>query len=185
MTHSPGENMTSSTDSERVLPDDTPPAIVQATVQSVMAAELLDPGDEFWLLAPDVWNVRVLDNRANAFRHLEPNWPQAHIRLISVLVKLAEEGTNVHILTTDARKNETFVSELSAIEAEATSISVRCVDEWKDRPILMVSPRFALRGGLTLSKNSGITATAPIRLITGKATVTNDYEECRALWEST
>lgn len=169
---------------ERVLSENTPPFIVQAACQSLFAAELLKPSDEIWIFLPYVWNVQMLDNRANLFRHVEPNWPQANIRIVSVLKKCAEEGSQIRILTTDARKNETFVDEVNALNVQAASITVKQVSKWSNRPKLLATSRFSLRGGLSLSKKSGLTTTAAVRVSTEASIIASDLDECHTQWNA-
>ena len=170
---------------ERVLSENAPPTVVRAACQSFFAAELLHPSGDLWLIVPNMWNVPVLDNRANNFQHIEPNWPQSHIRLISVLKKLAEEGSHVRILTTDDRKNDTFVHEVGTLDVGTTAITVRRVADWQDRLTLVASERFSIQGGLALSRKSGLSATSTIRITTETSVVSTHRETCRDLWQRT
>ncbi len=95
------------------MPSETPPlrtlykqgssAELRTALQNLFVAELIDPSDELWLVSPWLSNVEVLDNRTFGFRHLDPGWPRASIRLATVLATLAVRGTLVHVVTRPSR----------------------------------------------------------------------------------
>lgn len=143
-------------DPRRRLAPQAPSHLVQTLCQAAFAAELLDPGDEFWIAVRRLWNVPVLDNRANTFRHLEPNWPQAKVRLLSVLEKMMDEGTAVYVLTEDDRHNETFVGEFRGLQRGSSTGQVQTVEAWEDREEGIVASSFYLQGGLQLSRRGGL-----------------------------
>ena len=90
----------------RRLAPQAPSHLVQSLCQAAFGAEFLNPGSELWMAVRRVWNVPLLDNRANSFRHLEPNWPQSHVRILAVLEKLMREGVDVRVLTERDSSNE-------------------------------------------------------------------------------
>src|SRR5437660_679004 len=47
----------------------------------LLAAEVVSPSRELWVVSPWISNVAVLDNRAADFSGLEPAWPRTWIRL--------------------------------------------------------------------------------------------------------
>ncbi len=77
-------------------------------LQSVLAAEILRPSAELWLVSPWVSDIPVLDNRTSAFQTLAPGWERSTIRLSQVLAHLAERGTQLHIATRDDPHNLSF-----------------------------------------------------------------------------
>jgi len=109
-----------------------------------------------WIAVRRLWNVAVLDNRANTFRHLEPNWPQARVRLLSVLEKVVNEGMAVHVLTEADPHNETFVGEFRGLERGNTSGRIRTVASWGGRQEGIVAASFYLNGGLQVSRRGGL-----------------------------
>lgn len=72
-------------------------------LRSVFLAELLWPSKTLWLVSPWISDVPVLDNRLDGFRHVEPLWPRAVVRLGSVLVALADRGARLVIATRPTR----------------------------------------------------------------------------------
>jgi hypothetical protein len=167
----------------RRLAPQAPSHLVQALCQAAFAAELLDPGDEFWMAVRRLWNVPVLDNRANTFRHLEPNWPQAKVRLQSVLEKMMDEGTVVHVLTEDDPHNETFVSEFRGLQRGSSSGQVQTVDVWKDRQEGIVASSFYLQGGLQLSRRGGLSvAGRELRVYTDEESIAGGRRVFQGQW---
>lgn len=134
-----------------------PSHVVRALCQSVLGAELLSPGQRFWMAVRRVGNVPLIDNRANAFRHLEPYWPQAEIRLLSVLEKLLGEGVDVRVLTEADRSNDSFAGEFQGMLSEPVSDSYREVSSWESVQEGLMSSSFYLEGTLRFSRHGGTT----------------------------
>jgi hypothetical protein len=140
----------------RRLAPQPPSHLVQSLCQAAFGAELLNPGSELWMAVRRVWNVPLLDNRANAFRHLEPNWPQSYVRILAVLEKLMREGVDVRILTEIDPSNETFAGEFQGVERGSGSGQYREVASWEGIREGVVASSFYLKGGLQLSRNGGL-----------------------------
>jgi len=167
----------------RRLAPQAPSHLVQALCQAALAAELLDPGDELWMAVRRLWNVPVLDNRANTFRHLEPNWPQAKVRLLSVLEKMMNEGTAVHVLTEADPHNETFVGELRGLHRESGDGQVQTVRAWEERQEGVVASSFYLKGGLQLSRRGGLSVSGRELLIyTDSEAIANGRKALKSQW---
>lgn len=81
-------------------------AAVLSLLRTVFAAELVQPSETLWLVSPWISDVPLLDNRADAFRHLEPQWPRTEIRLGAVLATLVARGTRLVIATRPGRRVE-------------------------------------------------------------------------------
>lgn len=140
----------------RCLAPEAPSHLVRSLCQAAFGAELLDPGSEVWMAVRRVWNVPVLDNRANTFRHLEPNWPQAQVRILAVLEKLMREGVDVRILTEENPTNETFAGEFQSLESGSGSGHYREIVSWGRIQEGIVASSFYLEGGLHLSRKGGL-----------------------------
>ena len=78
-------------------------AAVLGLLRSIFAAELVRPSRTLWLVSPWISDVPLLDNRLDGYRHLEPQWPRAEIRLGMVLATLAARGTTLVVATRPAR----------------------------------------------------------------------------------
>ena len=140
----------------RRLAPQAPSHLVQSLCQAAFGSELLNPGSGLWMAVRRVWNVPLLDNRANTFRHLEPNWPQSQVRILAVLEKLMREGVDVRILTGRDSSNETFAGEFHSVERGGGSGQYREVASWEGIQEGVVASSFYLKGGLQLSRNGGL-----------------------------
>jgi len=140
----------------RRLAPQAPSHLVRSLCQAVFGAELLAPGNELWMSTRRVWNVPLIDNRANTFRHLEPNWPQGRVRLLAVLEKLMDEGVEVRILTEESRSNQTFAGEFQSIEQGSGNGHLRRTASWSEIQGGVVASSFYLEGGLDLSQKGGL-----------------------------
>jgi len=66
---------------------------IQELLQTMFVAEVLQPGDEIWIVSPWISNVVLIDNRSGSFDALNPEWGRREIRLADVLVTLMNHGT--------------------------------------------------------------------------------------------
>ena len=85
-----------------------------ALLAGVFAAELVAPSRCIWVVSPWISDVRLIDNRADAFAALR-SWGPRHIRLSECLVTLAELGSWIVIGTTEADSNVGFLSRLGTL----------------------------------------------------------------------
>jgi hypothetical protein len=154
--------------------------VIQSTLQGLFAAELLDLGPDLWIALPRIWNVPVLDNRTNAFHHLEPTWPQSKVRLLDVLEKTMQEGTTVRVMATDHYKNETFAGEFRNLEAVRSRDGYQTVSNWDPIESGIVASSFCIRGALQFSQYGLSVAGKEARIYAeGKA-----IEECKHTFEN-
>jgi phosphatidylserine/phosphatidylglycerophosphate/cardiolipin synthase-like enzyme len=76
--------------------------------------ELLQTGQDIWLVSPWISNVVLIDNRTGNFDTLNPEWGRKEIRLVEVLLTFMLRGCAVNVLTReDASSNIPFVNELT------------------------------------------------------------------------
>jgi hypothetical protein len=92
---------------DRQLPD---------LLQAIFTAELVAPSRCLWVVSPWVSDIPVLDNRANAYVTLNPQWPRGDVRLSSVLATLLDVGTTVHLAVRPDTHNRDLVERLQARE---------------------------------------------------------------------
>ena len=114
---------------------------IKELLQLVFASELLDPGDQIWLVSPWISDVVILDNRSGQFFAINPEWPKSEIRLIRVILHLMSMGTEFRVVTRPDKHNNYFLDKLkNEIESHALS-----------RELLLVSVReeLHLKGILT------------------------------------
>jgi hypothetical protein len=82
-------------------------------LQSVFALELIAPSDKFWLISPWISDIPIIDNRGGTFS-IDPKWGPTRISLSKVLVAMAARGTEVIIVTTTDRSNDSFLGSIKA-----------------------------------------------------------------------
>lgn len=166
----------------RRLAPQAPSHLVRSLCQAVFGAELLAPGNELWMSTRRVWNVPLIDNRANTFRHLEPNWPQGRVRLLAVLEQLMDEGVEVRILTEEARSNQTFASEFQSIEQGIGHL--RRIATWSDVQGGVAASSFYLEGGLDLSEKGGLSvAQGGLQVYTDDEAIARGRRALQDQWE--
>jgi len=152
----------------------TPSQAIHSVLQGLFAAELLDPGPDLWMALPRIWNASVLDNRANAFHHLEPTWPQSEVRLLDVLEKIMQEGASVRVMAGDNCKNETFAGEFRNLEAARSQGEYRAVSNWDSIESGVVASSFCIRGALQFSQH-GLSVTGGEARIYAENRAIEDY----------
>lgn len=74
-------------------------------LQSIFLAELLAPSECIWLVSPWVSDIAVLNNTGGELAAIEPEWPLGPITITSVLLRLLELETTVHLATRDLPYN--------------------------------------------------------------------------------
>jgi len=133
---------------------------VPSLLQGLFATELIAPSTCLWLVSPWISNIPILDNAANAFRHVEPNWPRGKVRLAAVLTKLIEEGTTVHVATRPERRGAwvestnaflQVLSESVGYEVERLVIHREQEDRLHQKGLL--GDHFYLRGSMNFTHN--------------------------------
>ena len=71
-------------------------------LQSVFAAELIQPSNVLYLFSPWITDVDVLDNQTGAFVSIAPEWERTMIPFSRVLRFLADRGTRIRIASRSA-----------------------------------------------------------------------------------
>jgi len=79
-------------------------------LQSLFVGELIAPSRCIWLVSPWISDIPVIDNEANAFGQLAPEWPRSQVPLSNILTRLLQAGTTIHIATRDDEHNRSFLS---------------------------------------------------------------------------
>lgn len=126
----------------------------QDVLASVLIAELLSPGEEFYVVSGWISDVQIIDNAAGTYSSLEPAWEERWITLSEVLAALARRGTYVRIKTNDDPHNRAFAERLRADahhDGTEDRVQVRQVPDAHSKG--MVGESFALRGSMNLTYN--------------------------------
>jgi hypothetical protein len=83
-------------------------ATLQELLQTLFVAELVQPGEEVWIVSPWISNVVLIDNRSGSFDFLNPEWGRREIRLTDVLITLMNYNSHVHVVTRNDPGNDAF-----------------------------------------------------------------------------
>ena len=165
---------------------------IPALLQTVFASELVRPSRCLWLVSPWVSDIEVLDNRTNAFRHLEPRWPRGPVRLSDVLATLVSRGTEVHVATRPSlpwltprdsgRHNERFLEELQQRVPEGTSLHVHREEEENLHTKGLLGDRFLLSGSMNFTFNGVFVNDEHVRFTTDSVEVAEVRLAFRVRW---
>src|SRR5688500_17694101 len=90
-------------------------------LQGILIGELLYPSKKIWLYSAWLSNIPILDNKANAFRHIEPLWPRGIVTLTAVLEKLLEKGCQIFIMTNEKEHNDQIMLWIDRMRAKGFS----------------------------------------------------------------
>ena len=118
-------------------------------LQSVFALELLAPSRPLWIVSPWVSDIELLNNEGGRFSALNPDWPNAQIRLVAVLETLAARGGEVVIVTSSDPHNDALERRLHDLGSEA----IRLVREQQLHMKGIVGEHFTLDGSMNLTYN--------------------------------
>jgi hypothetical protein len=121
-------------------------------LQVIFTAELLCPSSCLWLVSPWMSDIPVLDNRTNGLVAFEPNWARAQVAISSVLGKLLESGTTVHVATRPDNHNRAFLDRMRRIaEPDGLPLRLHLAEELHEKGIL--GDGFYLSGSMNLTFN--------------------------------
>ncbi|NLL57836.1 MAG: hypothetical protein GX244_04925 [Firmicutes bacterium] len=109
---------------------------VQDLLQIIFTAEILAPSRCLWLISPWISDIRVIDNRANRFIHLDPEWRGREVCLSEVIGKLLNLGTTVRVVTRPLEHNNSFVEKMQFFQSSGLPISVKVLDELHEKGLL-------------------------------------------------
>ena len=163
---------------------------VPRLLQSLFAGELVAPSRNLWLVSPWISNIPILDNRTNAFRHIEPNWPQTRIRLADVLAHLLMDGTAVYVATRPSRRggaskaNDGFVDELKrkAGGSDASLYIYRRREENLHQKGLLCEA-FYLRGSMNFTRNGVQHNDERVEFTTDREDIARARSEFKEQWK--
>jgi hypothetical protein len=123
---------------------------IRDVLQTLFAAELLQPSKPLWLCFAWVTDLQLLDNSARQFALLQPDWPAAPIRLSNVLDALLARGGKINVVIRDHEHNETFITVLERLRAEHGS-AIRWAVGDKFHAQGLLGERYFLNGSMNLT----------------------------------
>lgn len=89
------------------------PHAARDALEIVLAHELLVPSDVVYLLAPWASNIVIFDNRLGQFDGLNAEWGRREIRLIEVLVAIAQNNARLVVRVKPDSHNQPFCTRLA------------------------------------------------------------------------
>jgi hypothetical protein len=125
---------------------------VSEALANLLAAEMLDPGGEFYVVSAWISDVPVLDNSAGTFSGLDEEWEERWLYLSEVLVALMRRGTTVRIKTNLDPHNRAFrerVTSRAAVARVEELCQLRSDANTHSKGVL--GKTFALRGSMNLT----------------------------------
>jgi len=130
---------------------------IRELLESLFAIELLQPGEELWLVSPWISDIPVLDNRAGSYAGLEPSWPKRHLTLAELLAFALRTQPNcrLHVVTRPGEHTARFCDRLRMLTGLDGNADRLSLDD--DRPELhtkgLVATGFALNGSMNFTYN--------------------------------
>lgn len=91
---------------------------IRDMLQTLFAAELLQPSKPLWLCFAWITDLQLLDNSARQFASLQPDWPAAPIRLSKVLGALLNRGGQINVVIRKHEHNAAFLATLEQLRSE-------------------------------------------------------------------
>jgi hypothetical protein len=130
---------------------------VRDLLESLVAVELLAPGDELWLVSPWVSDLALLDNRSGGYDGLEPVWPKRHLSLAELIVFALRRNPalRVKVVTRPVEHNQRFCSRLRNL-ADLEGCSDRLVIDSTREELHtkgLIATTFALNGSMNFTRS--------------------------------
>ena len=127
-------------------------AAMMELVESAFAAELLDPGQDLWIVSPCLSDVPVLGNEAGGYTTLCPDFARSRVPVSYVLGELVQRGTTVHVVTRPD-EGEGVVRNTKSVAGDAASPRLRHVRVKELHAKVLLSRSMAIRGSMNLTYN--------------------------------
>jgi hypothetical protein len=155
---------------------------VRDLLQSLFAAELLQPSPKLWLFFAWISDVEIIDNSARQFAALEPDWPATQIRLSRVLDALLARGAEIRLVIREEGHNDYFIARLNALKARHGD-KVRWAIEKSFHAKGILGADYFLSGSMNLTL-SGISVNGEhLVLRTDPASIAEQSVQLEAQWE--
>lgn len=128
---------------------------IKELLQSMFIGELLQTGEEIWIVSPWISNIILIDNRTGNFDSLNPEWGRKEIRLIEVLIAFLERGCKVNIFSrSNEESNIPFINELKESAKQNfvdSNINIKLSDQLHMKGILL--SKSLLTGSMNITYN--------------------------------
>lgn len=150
-------------------------------LQSIFLAELLAPSHCLWLVTPWVSDIEVLDNSGGELAVLEPEWPPGPVTITSVLLRLMDLGTTVHLVTRDVPHNRRVRDRLEeAAKARRLRLLLHAETDLHEKGLL--GDGFFLAGSMNFTFNGVSLNNESVTLTTVASEVAENHVAFRKAW---
>jgi len=105
-------------------------------IQSVLTLELISPSKRIWLGSAWISDIPILDNESLAFSDLEPSWLAQKISLSTLLLTIAQRGTEIIIITRKSDDNKYFMDKIKNSELYNKNIKIIIRDNFHEKGLL-------------------------------------------------
>jgi hypothetical protein len=155
---------------------------VRDLLQTLFAAELLNPSPKLWLFFAWISDVEILDNSARQFAALESDWPAATIRLSDVLSALLRRGASIRLIIREDGHNDYFIARLRALKARYGDLIKWTIEEsFHAKGLLGVD--YFLSGSMNLTLNGISVNGEHLVLRTDPAAIAEQSIQLESQWE--
>lgn len=154
---------------------------IRDLLQALLAAELLSPSRELWLLFGWISDIEVLDNRARQFSALRADWPASPIRLLAVLEAMLDRNATLNLVLRNVSHNQPFIRRVQALRARhAGRLKLATGPEVHEKGIL--GDDFLLSGSMNLTYRGMVVNDEHVTLRTDAASIEEWRMSVRAKW---
>jgi hypothetical protein len=130
---------------------------IRDLLESLLAVELILPGQELWLVSPWVTDLPLLDNRSGGYSGLEPSWPKRRISLAEVLAYALRSSPQmtIRIVTRPDVHNTRFCGRLRHLVSLDGNEQRLVIDDQRENLHTkgLAGSRFAFMGSMNFTHN--------------------------------
>jgi hypothetical protein len=105
-------------------------------IQSLFVLELIKPSRRVWLGSAWISDIPILDNEALSFSDLEPSWSADMISLSTLLLTIAQRGTEVIIIIRESKENRDFIQKIKNSKLYNSKIKIIIRRDFHEKGLL-------------------------------------------------
>jgi phosphatidylserine/phosphatidylglycerophosphate/cardiolipin synthase-like enzyme len=127
---------------------------IQELVRGVLAAELLSPSPQVWLVSPWIRNFELFDNRSASFSGLSSQWGRRVVHFLDVLVDLTRRGSHLTVVTRPDNENNDFLADFQrklGPERSSQQLQTRLVRELHTK--MLLGDDYLISGSMNFTRN--------------------------------
>lgn len=158
---------------------------VRDILQGMFTMVIARPGQVVWLNSPWLSDIPIIDNRADEFSRLVPEWPASEIPLTTVLATLARRDSDIRITVRPDDHGVRFVRHLAATAERfdcQDHVHVRYLDTKHGKGFLI--DQAYLSGSMNITFNGIFVNEEDLRFDTDAATIAHASLEFAKRWDA-